>query len=208
MVGNTRYSGRNKARYVTYRCPSKRYNCSNKEISQEHLERYVIEQLERHIFNTAAMRELAKKIETVSDSYTEDIAGEQERLQANLDELSEAIGNITSVIMSGIVSVALTDKLAELEQEKAQVEANVRKLEQRGNPDGKITVDPLLIPQEYTKLKDTPSSPAYKDFVQGFIERIEVGRYRLAITIKTGLDVYPTLDMVLTVRRQEVYEGK
>ena len=208
MVGNTRYSGRNKARYVTYRCPSKRYNCSNKEINQEHLERYVIEQLERHIFNTAAMRELAKKIEAVSDSYTEDIAGEQERLQANLDELSEAIGNITSVIMSGIVSVALTDKLAELEQEKAQVEANVRKLEQRGNPDGKITVDPLLIPQEYIKLKDTPSSPAYKDFVQGFIERIEVGRYRLAITIKTGLDVYPTLDMVLTVRRQEVYEGK
>ena len=86
MVGNTRYSGRNKARYVTYRCPSKRYNCSNKEINQEHLERYVIEQLERHIFNVAAMCGLAKKIEAVSDSYTEDIAGEQERLQANLDK--------------------------------------------------------------------------------------------------------------------------
>lgn len=208
MVGNTRYSGRNKVRYVTYRCPSKRYNCSNKEINQEYLERYVIEQLERHIFNTAAMREIAKKIDALSDDLSDTIDKERKKLQTSLDELNEAISNITGVIMSGIVSVALTAKLAELEQQKAQIEADIQKLEQRGNPVGKITIDPLLIPQEYAKLKDAPSHPAYKSFVQGFIDRIEVGRYGLTIAIRTGLDVYPRLDTVLTVRRQEVYAGK
>lgn len=207
MVGNTRFSGRNKARYVTYRCPSKRYNCSNKEINQEYLERYVIEQLERHIFNVAAMREIAKKIEAMSDGRSEIMAGERCKLQTRLDGLSKAINNITQVIMEGdIVSAALTDKLAKLEQEKSQAEADIQRLEQRGNSNGKITVDPLLIPQEYAKLKDAPSSPAYKDFVQGFIDRIDVGRYGLTITIKKGLDVYSDLDAMLAVRRQEVYE--
>lgn len=206
MVGNTRYSGRNKTRYVTYRCPSKRYNCSNKEINQGYLERYVVALLEAHIFNPAAMRELAKKFEAVSDNFSDAIAEEREKLQVSLDGLDVAIANITDVIMSGIVSAALTDKLAELERQKARIETEMQKAEQRGNPDGKIMVDPLLIPQEYSKLKDAPGSPAYKGFIQSFVDRIEVGRYRLTITIKTGLDVCPALDTVLTVRRQEVYE--
>lgn len=206
MVGNTRYSGRNKARYVTYRCSSKRYNCSNKEINQEYLERYVVALLEKYIFNTAAMREIAKKIEVMSDSHSEIIAKERCKLQVSMNELSEAINNITQVIMGGIVSTALTDKLTELEQEKAQTEAVIEKLEQQGVAGREVTVDPLLIPREYAKLRDAPSSPAYKDFIQSFVGQIEVGRYGLTITVKTGLDVAPELDTVVTVRRQEVYE--
>lgn len=208
MVGNTRYSGRNKARYVTYRCPSKRYNCSNKEINQEYLERYVVALLEKHIFNTAAMREITKKIDAISENHSEVIGEEQAKLQASLDKVNEAIDNITAVIMSGIVSTALTDKLAELEQKKAQTEADMEKLERQETAGREVTVDPLLIPYEYNRLKDTPGSPAYKEFIQSFVERIEVGRYGLTITIKTGLDLYPELDTVLTVRRQEVYEQR
>lgn len=206
MVGNGRLSGRNKARYITYRCPSKRYNCSNKEINQRYLEQYVITKLEEYIFNPAAMREIAKKIEALTNTRSEATDEERNKLQSSLAELNEAIGNITNVIMGGIVSVALTDKLAELEQEKARTETEIQRLERRETEDRKVTVDPLLIPQEYARLKDSPGSPAYKEFVQDFIERIEVGRYGLTITIRTGLDVCSSLDTVLTVRRQEVYE--
>ena len=32
MVGNAHYSGRNKSLYITYKCPCKKYICSNSEI--------------------------------------------------------------------------------------------------------------------------------------------------------------------------------
>ncbi len=206
MVGNTRYSGRSKARYVTYRCPSKRYSCSNKEINQSYLERYVVTLLEKYIFNAAAMREIIRHIEAMTKNHSEIIAGEQGRLLTRLDEVSAGIEHITSVIMKGIVSPALTGKLEELEQEKAQIESEMRKLGQKDVVNKTTDVDPLLIPQQYVQLKKSPSSPAYKEFIQGFIKRIDVGRYGLSITIRTGLDVFPELDTTLTVRRQEVYE--
>ena len=205
MVGNTRYSGRNKDKYVTYRCPSKRYNCSNKEINQGYLERYVVAMLEVHIFNTAAMWELVKKIESMSENHSELMAEEMDRLQNSLDGVNEAISNITSVIMSGIVSAALTDKLAELEKEKTQIESNMWKLEQRDTAGKEARADLMQIPQEYARLKGSSSSPQYKRFVQMFVDRVDVGRYSMEISIKTGLDVFPVLNSVLRVRRQEIY---
>ena len=209
MVGNTRHSGKNGRLYVTYRCPSKRYNCSNKEINQEYIERYVLALLEKKIFNTAAMKQIAKRIhretENKSNSLAEEIAAVEEKLQ----EIEKAITHVTDVIVSGIVSAALTEKLGELEQEKAVLDATLAKLN-NPNMDGKeITVDPLLIPGEYVRLKNSPSILEYKRFVQSFIGQIEVGRYGMTLTIKTGLDVFPYLDTTLSVRREEVYiKGK
>lgn len=207
MTGNTRYCGRNKAKYVTYRCPTKHYLCNNKEINQEYLDRFVMAMLEVHIFNDTAIQEIAKKIEAMSGNHTEIIAEERNKLQAKLDEVSESIINITNVIMSGIVSTALTDKLAELEQERGQIEADMLDLEQRDIADRDTEADILSIPLKYDRLKGNISNPKYKIHIQDFIEKIEVGRYELSITLKTGLDLYPALDTVLTVRRQEVYEG-
>jgi len=207
MTGNTCYSGRNKDKYVTYRCPSKHYLCNNKEINQEYLDRFVVAMLEVHIFNAAAIKEIVEKIEAMSGNHSEIIAEEQDQLQASLDTVSESIDNITKVIMSGIVSTALTNKLAELEQEKAQLEADMQKLEQRDTVGRDTEADMLSIPLKYARLKGNTSNPKYKFYIQDFIDKIEVGRYKLRITLKTGLDIYPTLDTVLTVRRQEVYQG-
>ena len=162
--------------------------------------------LEKYIFNAAAMREIIRHIEAMSKNHSEIIAGEQGRLLTRLDEVSAGIEHITSVIMKGIVSPALTGKLEELEQEKAQIESEMRKLSQNDVGNKTADVDPLLIPQQYVQLKKRPSSPTYKEFIQGFIKRIEVGRYGITITIKTGLDIFSELDTILTVRRQEIYE--
>lgn len=207
MTGNTRYSGRNKEKYVTYRCPSKHYICNNKEINQEYLDRFVVAMLEVYLFNAAAIQEMARKIEAMSGNRSEMIAEERDRFQASLGEVSEAIANITNVIMSGIVSTALTDKLAELEQEKAQIEDSIQKLEQRDTAGRDAEADILSIPLQYTRLKGNISNPKYKCFIQDFIEKIEVGRYELSIALKTGLDMYPELDTMLSVRRREVYES-
>lgn len=69
-----------------------------------------------------------------------------------------------------------------------------------------IVIDTKLILSQYAGVKDSPSSPAYKEFICSFIDKIVVGKYTVSINLKTGLDIFPTLDTTFNVRRQEIYE--
>ena len=66
-------------------------------------------------------------------------------------------------------------------------------------------IDPAFILSQYAEVKDAPASPMYKDFIRDYIQRIEVGRYAVSITLKTGLDILPALDSTYEVRREEIY---
>lgn len=207
MVGNTRYSGRNKQRYVTYRCPSKRYSCSNKEINQEYLESYVIHLLESRIFNRESLRMIVDRLKEKKGEGKEE---QQERAQQLADRLYEreaAIKNITDAVIRGLYSPALGEKLSELEQEKASLEAEqvkIKYVEEKKIPQ----VDPELILGEYIQVKKAESSPKYKQMIKDFIEKISVGRYRVEIVLKTGLDIFPSLDTCIQVKRQDIYKNK
>ena len=173
----------------------------------------VVELLEGHIFNVASMKQIAKKIDQERDNGIDHRAKEIEIINEKLAEVEKAISNITAAIATGMKFESLLGKLAELEDEKAKLEASLLKLmnqdkldSESQNENGNILIDPKHIPSEYMKVKDEPYSQAYKDFIQSFIDCIEVGKYRVDITIKTGLDIFPHLDTNFTVRRQEIYE--
>ena len=209
MVGNARHSGRNKLLYVTYKCPSKKHSCSNKEINRNYLEQYVIELLEGHIFNVASMKQIARKIDRERNSDTNQRDREIEKLNEKLAEVETAISNVTAAIATGMKFESLLGKLAELEEEKASMETLLIRLNSQGNVEDdnkEILIDPKHIPSEYMKVKNDSYGISYKNFIQSFIERIEVGRYNVDITLKTGLDIFPHLDTTFTVRRQEIYE--
>ena len=91
MVGNTRYSGRNKQRYVTYRCPSKRYACSNKEINQEYLETYIIHLLENRIFNRASLKQISDRIKGKEEEGREKQENRTDLIAEKLRKIDEAI---------------------------------------------------------------------------------------------------------------------
>lgn len=201
MVGNTRYSGRDKSLYITYRCPSRRYLCSNREINRDYLEAYVISLLEKHIFNKKALNGIRKKIEKYAGRAPKDTENVLERLS----EVEKAIKNVADAIASGLLSEALITRLTELEAEKSALEA---RLAGGANLPDSVPIDTALILEQYAKIKETPASPEYKDFICGFIEGIEVGKYSVDFKLKTGLGVYPELDTAVSVKRQEVYEMK
>ena len=201
MVGNTHRSGRSKLIHSTYRCPSKRYACFNKEINREYLESYVVNLLGEHIFNTHALKSLTKKINKHAAAQKHQVTKNTEGIQKSLAEIDLAINNIANAIASGLLSDALRVRLQQLEQEKATLIASLR----LPAPSNEIIIDPPTILAEYHSLQHSPNSPAYKEFIANFIDRIVVGRYAIAITLKTGLDVCTALDTTVTARRQEVY---
>ena len=125
--------------------------------------------------------------------------------KARLQELTAAIENIADAIGAGLLSDALVERLTALEEEKAQLEAS---LEIHTPATKQVVCDPWRILSEYAAVRDAPSSPAYREFIKSYIEKIQVGRYQVAVTLKTGLDVFPELNTSYQVRRQEIYEGK
>jgi len=201
MVGNMRYSGRDKLQYVTYRCPSKSYNCSNKEINRDYLEHYIIFLLEKQIFNTTSLNRIAKKINRYSSTDNDEM--ERLDLQKQLSEVEIALKNVADAIAAGLLSDALVTRLKELEANKAEIKVKIESLNRTHD---EITVEPSVILGQYHEVKKSPSSPAYKEFIGSFIGKIEVGKYNVDITLKTGLDLFPALDSTYNVRRQEIYE--
>ena len=202
MVGNMRHSGSSHALYVTYRCLTRKNLCHNKEINREYLDRYVVRLLETHILNPLALRKLKAKIQKHQEDLPQEPVAEA---LPSLHEIDEAIRNVTDAIEAGLISDALVARLKNLEAEKTRLQ---KLSSERRFP---VRVDEIDIPSilaQYREIKESPASPAYRTFIQSFIDRIEVGRYTVRFVLKTGLDVAPELDTAVEVRRQEIYEDK
>lgn len=202
MVGNSRHSGRSKLLHVTYRCPSRKYCCCNKEINRDYLEDYINNLIESQILNANALKKLQRKIEKHAE--TAHIPTESQR-QRELKEIDTALKNVAEAIEAGLLSDILVARLKELEKRKKEL-CNGTTAEEIGNTAIAIDVQTMLA--EYKEVKASPSSPDYKEFIRGFIERIEVGTYSVKITLKTGLDIFPSLDTAYEVSRQKIYETK
>ena len=202
MVGNSRHSGRSKLLHITYRCPSRRYCCCNKEINRNYLEEYVIELLEKEILNARALKRLQRQIQKHAE--TAHIPTES-RQQEELIEIDRALKNVAEAIEKGLLTDVLVTRLNELEKRKKELCAHPSHKAARQAP---LAIDPQMILDEYREIKNSPSFPTYKDYIRSFINKIEVGKYSVWITLKTGLDLFPDLDTTYEVRRQEIYEKK
>ena len=202
MVGNARHSGRSKLLHVTYRCPSRKHICTSKEINRDYLERYVVELIEKEILNSQALHKLRRAIEKHAE--TAHIPTESQR-QRELKKIDSALRNVAEAIEAGLLSDILVARLKELEKRKKEL-SNGSTAEEIGNPAIAIDVQTMLA--EYKEAKKSPTSPAYKEFIRSFIDRIDVGTYSVKITLKTGLDIFPALDTAYEVSRQKIYERK
>ena len=205
MHGNHHGYNESGVKLTTYRCPSRRKDCNNKEINRGYLEEYVIWLLEREIFNSKALRRLVKAIEARSGAIVTNIEDDRERIDRAIAEIEVQLKNVADAVASGLLSDALITRLKELENEKNRL------ITEKAHLNGEISghavdIDTKYILSEYAKLKKTPSHPAYREYIQNFIDSISIGRYTVYITLKTGLDVFPELNKTYEARRQVIYE--
>lgn len=127
---------------------------------------------------------------------------ERDRLQKKLDEVKEGLANVADAVATGLMSPTLIERLDELEMQKAELESE---LLAEANQDIPV-IDVQTMLAEYNQMKNSPASPEYKELIRSYIRRIEVGRYSVSVTLKTGLDLYPKLDTTYQLKRQKIYE--
>ncbi len=205
MQGFTRHYLKKDYTYYTYRCPTPKQRCNNKEINRKHLEDYTIRLLEKHVFNAKAAKRISKAVNAHQRNRSEISHSKHKEIEQELEETQIALQRIADAVADGLLSSALIDRLSELEAHKKDLEAQLSCVTCLHSLET-LAIDPLLIPAQYVAVKRYQNSPAYKAFIQSFIDRIDVGRYRVIFTLKTGLDIYPELNLRIECRRQEIYQ--
>ena len=201
MIGNKRYSGQGKNLYITYRCPTNRQQCRNREMNQKYLDAFVVDLLEKHLFNARALKRCIHAIEERSQDPFWD--SKRERLCTELASVKEALANVTRAVEDGLLSEALSIRLQELEVQKIELEQELESCTGKGMV--QLTDSKRLL-EEYRRIKNLEGTPEYRSFIKEFVTKIEVARYTVYITLKTGLGVFPELDTIIQTSRREIYE--
>lgn len=203
MSGNRRFSGRNKSEYITYRCLTLKKVCGNREINQGYIDAYVVHTIEENILNKKSLKKIKANIMNClskKDGPVTEYAKTEEALIKNAKE----IDNIANAIAEGHSSSIIISKLTDLEKEREVLLSKIETLPPIPSASSiNIDIDSILL--GYKESKKVPYSPEHKVFLHQFINKIVVGRYKIFITIKTGLDIIPDLDTTITVRREEIY---
>lgn len=138
--------------------------------------------IETEILNTRALKRITGAIKEKSVMFVSEFTHDAEQLDNSLADVELQIKNVADAIADGLISEALVARLHELENEKNRLQS--RKSHITGESlKHEITIDSKYILGEYSRLKKTPTHPAYKAFIQSFVDSIYVGRYTVYITL-------------------------
>lgn len=214
MAGNPHVGGRNKTRYVSYRCGNRdrtQTACSNTELRREYIENFVMSELERRIFNERNIPVLVKKLnEHLRKSEAGDLQ-ELKKAQSDLSKVTKQIGNIVTAVSNGNAFQALLDQMGELEERKALLEVRAQELSAK-NYEVVVTEDSLRglfgMFRDAVKQKDIPE---IKKFVDSYVQKVVVYRSRVEVTFRVSVpdaevDEKP-LELQSTETRKKLMDG-
>lgn len=191
MQGNLRTGGKNPNKYVSYRCGNKemRKACDNKEIRREHIENYVLSELENRLLNE---ENIPKLLEMLNEYQQSRITSSDEELQLfriKLSEVNRQIDNIVNAISSGFVQEAFKEKMEDLEAQKAAIETNITELTLSKKPDC-ISEDQMRqmfsMFRHFVKEKNIPEC---KKFISSYVEKVLIFKDHVEVTFKVAFSL-------------------
>ncbi len=124
--GSSRIGGRNKQKYVSYRC-SKRKKienpCKCKEINKNLLDEFVVNQLFTTLLNPTNLQKLHEEINEKLKAKYDDMNQGLPQLEKQLDEVNQKISNLVQAIaMGGLGSLdTITQEIQRLEHDKVKL---------------------------------------------------------------------------------------
>lgn len=188
MHGNTRYGGRNKKKYSTYRCSrrDRTKECDNKEVQCKYIEWYVLDQLEKQVFHEKAIPTLLKKLNSYQTERESKGDVEEGYLKKDLEKIQKEIDNIVAAIAEGCSQNVFTKKLNELDAGQAKLEA--RLAEVRKERSLQVVTEEMLrgaISMFQTFVKER-NIPECKRFISSFVDKVEVFDTTIEVTIKVA----------------------
>ena len=122
MVGE---SGKSKGKVYRYYkcCTAKKQGCSKRAVRKEWIENLVVQQTMRVVLDQKLMERITDKLWEMQGAESYDL----KILERQLSEIDTGIENMVNAIQQGIITPSTKQRLASLEQQKAQMEQQILK---------------------------------------------------------------------------------
>jgi len=186
--GNRR-KGKDRPKYVSYRCSQRRYKCQNKEIRKEYIEDYVLDELEKKIFTEKGIKYIVVGINKLLSQSNDENTSKIRSIEKNIKELDNQVDNILNAIKKGIFDDSFTEELNNLRLQKSRL---VEKLDETRSSIKVIEpVSSQSIKDMINEFKDyltERNSVECKRLLHTFVNRVIVFREYVEVEFKIALD--------------------
>lgn len=131
-VGNRKKSSGNRAPNISYRCnkQSRRTNiaCKNREVNRDYIETFVVNQIERSIFNKHMAGIIIQKFEDYMKEKNKEMSDTLRRLEIQIKEIDAKLENLSDILADGVEKrqrTIILSKMEKLEDEKIGLQGYV-----------------------------------------------------------------------------------
>ena len=205
--GNLRYSSKSHARFASYRCETHKARCGNKEMNKDYLDAYIIDLLRNKVFNKRSLKKHIDACNRYIGQFNEGYDEKYAAVQANLDEVTDSLANITAAIERGIITNSLIQRADDLESQRTALLIQMSAMHQY-NPLDYADYEHLI--DDFHSIPH--NSEKFRALIQQFILRITVYPYHMETTLNLGFGITDSLTETIEIRRGDLYakfkEGK
>lgn len=207
MQGNTRFCGRGKSKYSSYRCASRKQHkgCCNKEIRKEYLEDYVIRTLYDNLFSEHSSEALARMLTDYVNRKNITAEEELKTIQSDLREVERKIAAIIEMVTtSGISADTVAASLRELEEEKLALQEHAQRV-QVGKSKVDVTGAQVLeLVERSRQFIQSKNIPECRVFLGTCIDRVVVYHDRVEVLFKLHLPDAETDELKALVTEETI----
>lgn len=214
--GSSRIGGRNKSKYVSYRC-SKRKKlenpCKCKEINKTLLDEFVVNQLYTTLLNQTNLEQLLEEVNVKLKQKYEDMDQDLPQLQKQLDEVNQKISNLVQAIaMGGLGSLdTITQEIQRLEHDKVKLTELVQE-NQVKKESLTLTLEQLKqVLDESKQYMLSNHDDMVKYILSRFIHKIIIGNETIIVNYNYGGFYFDFKSILLlesvTYQRDDVYSN-
>lgn len=186
MQGNSRSARPGKPKFVSYRCGKRdrTLQCDNKEIRRESIEWFVLNELERTLFNDDAIPYLVEKLNEYQNKVKSQKQDEFSLYTKRLSEIQSQIDNIVQAIANGFTQDTFKAQVDKLEEEKKTIETRLHEHE--------VTFSKTIVTADsmrkmfsmFKQFVRERNIPECKKFIDSYVEKVLVFNDRLEVKFK------------------------
>lgn len=214
--GSSRIGGRNKSKYVSYRC-SKRKKlenpCKCKEINKTLLDEFVVNQLYTTLLNQTNLEQLLEEVNVKLKQKYADMDQDLPKLQEQLDGVNQKISNLVQAIaMGGLGSLdTITQEIQRLEHDKVKLTELVQE-NQVKKESLTLTLEQLKqVLDESKQYMLSNHDDMVKYILSRFIHKIIIGNETIIVNYNYGGFYFDFKSILLlesiTYQRDDVYSN-
>lgn len=181
-TGNSRKASPTHPMYISYRCTKRngKIKCKNPEIQRDLLESIVLKKLANKVFDDKMLPEVIGRYNEFAASKNTELTSTIAMIENKIVEVEKSVANIVNVIMQ-TGSAALSDKLKELECDKAKLE---QALQEKERELSNMAVDEKILKQAFKKARKMLESGTLsnkKVIIDRYVNQIIMHRDKIVI---------------------------